>query len=362
MIRLLIVDDSPLMRKLLTDIFAAEDDFELEIARTGPEALAALPVFKPDVVTLDVHMPEMDGLACLDRIMVERPCPVVMISSLTAEGADETVEAMALGAVDFIAKPRGPVSIEIEAMTPLLIEKVRAAARARVSRASRLAERIRLRTAQPPPARKPRAIPPSGSRKPVVSGRDEGLVLVGTSTGGPAALDALLGPIPADFPWPIVIAQHMPASFTGALARRLDRICPLAIEEVTKPTPLIAGHAYIGRGDADLLVSRRRGALAALPAPSDPELHWHPSVDRLVTSAMEHVAPERLIGVLMTGMGADGAKAMTSLANQGGQTIAEAEESAVVWGMPGSLVAMGGADHVLPLVAIAGRLMSLIQP
>ena len=187
-------------------------------------------------------------------------------------------------------------------------------------------------------------------------------MLVGTSTGGPAALDVLLGQIPADFPWPIVIAQHMPASFTGPLARRLDRFCPLAIEEVTRPTPLIAGHAYIGRGDADLLVTRRVGALAALPAPSAPELHWHPSVDRLVTSAMDHVAPKRLIGVLMTGMGADGAKAMTALAARGGTTIAEAEESAIVWGMPGSLVAMGGADHVVPLDAIAGRLMSLIQP
>ena len=133
MIRLLIVDDSPLMRRLLTEIFNAEDDFEIAVARSGSEALEQLSVFKPDVVTLDIHMPGMDGLACLDRIMVERPCPVVMISSLTAEGADETLEAMALGAIDFVAKPRGPVSIEIEGMTSMLVEKVRAASQARSS-------------------------------------------------------------------------------------------------------------------------------------------------------------------------------------------------------------------------------------
>ncbi len=360
MTRLLIVDDSPLMRRLLTDIFEAEDDFEVAVARSGPEALEQLPVFKPDVITLDIHMPEMDGLACLDRIMVERPCAVVMVSSLTAEGADETLEAMALGAVDFVPKPRGPVSIEIEAMAPLLVEKVRAAAQARVSRTARLAERVRLRVAAPRGAPKPRAFMPARAAKAAVSPRDEGIVLVGTSTGGPAALDALLGQIPGDFAWPIVVAQHMPASFTGALARRLDRICPLTITEVIRPTVLEAGHAYIGRGDADLLISRRNGTLVAIAAPSAPELHWHPSVDRLVASAMGHVAPERLIGVLMTGMGADGAKAMAELAAQGGHTIAEAEESAVVWGMPGALVALGGADHVVPLTAIAGRLMSLM--
>ncbi|MDO6416716.1 chemotaxis-specific protein-glutamate methyltransferase CheB [Sphingomonas sp. BIUV-7] len=359
MTRLLIVDDSPLMRRLLSEIFAAEADFEVAVARSGAEALAQLATFKPDVITLDIHMPGMDGLACLDRIMVERPCPVVMISSLTAEGADETLEAIALGAIDFVAKPRGPVSIEIETIAPALVEKVRAASRARMSRATRLADRVRLRTSAPALGRT-RTPASRGAAKPVAAGGSEGLVLVGTSTGGPAALDKLLGQLPADFPWPIVIAQHMPASFTGALARRLDKICALSIVEVARQTPLVAGTAYIGRGDADVLISRRAGALVALAAPSAPELHWHPSVDRLVASAMQYLAPERLIGVLMTGMGADGAQAMAKLAEKGGQTIAEAEESAIVWGMPGALVALGGADHVVPLDAIAARLTGLI--
>jgi len=359
--RLLIVDDSPLMRRLLTEIFSTEPEFEIETARTGEEALARIPAFKPDVVTLDIHMPEMDGLACLDRIMVEWPCPVVMVSSLTAEGADETLEAMALGAVDFIAKPRGPVSIEIEAVAPMLVDKVRAAAQARVSRVARLADRVRFRTTQPktrirttPTARMKRPA------KPAPQADDRGLVLVGTSTGGPAALDALLSQLAADFPWPVVIAQHMPASFTGALARRLDRLYAMKVVEVSAPTPLLPGHAYIGRGDADLIVSRRAGALVAMSAPSAEEYHWHPSVDRFVASALQHVAPEKLVGVLMTGMGADGAKMMAELAKQGGHTIAEAEESAVVWGMPGALVGLGGADQIVPLNEIASRLTNLI--
>jgi two-component system chemotaxis response regulator CheB len=343
------------MRRLLVSIFEAAGDFTISVARNGVEALALLHHFAPDVITLDVHMPELDGLTCLDRIMLERPTPVVMISSLTAQGADETLEAMALGAVDFIAKPRGALSIEIEAIAPLLIDTIRAAAGARLSRATRLAERVRLRAARPVAARAPQQA--ATWPKPL---EGEGIVLVGTSTGGPAALDVLLEHLPADFPWPVVIAQHMPASFTAALARRLDRLCPLSVVEVSTTQPLQAGHAYIGRGDADLLVSRRGGALVAMAAPSAPDLHWHPSVDRLVASAMQHVAPERLLGVLLTGMGNDGAKTMAELAKAGGHTIAESEESATIWGMPGALVAAGGASEVLPLGSIPARLKSLL--
>jgi two-component system chemotaxis response regulator CheB len=188
----------------------------------------------------------------------------------------------------------------------------------------------------------------------------EGLVMVGCSTGGPPALDALLGRLAPDFPWPIVVAQHMPASFTGPLARRLDRLCALEVSEVVKTTPLLAGHVYIARGDADILITRRAGALCALAAPSDPDLYWHPSVDRLVASAMPLVAPESLIGVLMTGMGADGAKAMTALKTEGGHTIAESADTAIVWGMPGALVAGDGASIIAPLDRIAAELTALL--
>ena len=355
MTKLLIVDDSPLMRRLLTAIFEAAGDFAIDVARDGAEAIAKLGTWQPDVITLDIHMPGMDGLACLDRIMLERPCPVVMLSSLTQEGADETLEAMALGAVDFIAKPRGAISLEIDAIAPHLVETVRTAAQARVSRTSRLAERVRLRAANALDAPRKR---PSAARAGAGGGAGaDGLVVVGTSTGGPPALDALLAPLPADFPWPIVIAQHMPASFTGALAHRLDRLCTLAVVEVVRPTQLLPGHAYLARGDADMILSRRGGALTALPAPAGGNV-WHPSVDRLVASAIQHVAPESLIGVLMTGMGADGAATMAELKQRGGHVIAESADTAVVWGMPGALVSVGGASQILPLDGIAKALLA----
>jgi len=363
-IRLLIVDDSPLMRRLLGRVFTAEGDFEIAFARNGVEALEQLKAFMPDVITLDVTMPEMDGLACLDRIMLERPCPVVMVSSRTEAGASVTLQAFELGAVDFITKPARAISLEMETLGPKLVEKVRAAAQARLPGSLRLAERVRLRSglgpAAPAVAQRRRA-PAAPPKRRLKSASDHGLVLIGVSTGGPPALDTVLSRLPADFPWPIVVAQHMPASFTGPLARRLDRLCALKVVEATLPMPLAAGHVYIGKGDADVIVSLRPDGPVVLAAPSLPEHRWHPSVDRLVDSAMQHFAPERLIGVLMTGMGSDGAEAMTRLKGQGGRTIAEAEDSAVVWGMPGELVRRGGAQVIASLEQIADRIMDMVE-
>lgn len=350
MIRLLVVDDSALMRKLLRTIFEAEGDFEVEIARDGVEALATIGVFKPDVVTLDVHMPKLDGLACLDRIMVEHPCPVVMVSALTEEGAEATLNALEMGAVDFIPKPDGAISLTIETVRPRLVEKVRIAAGVKLRSSRRLLERVRLGRG---------AVTAAGPEQPAVTQRDgevDGLVVVGTSTGGPPALDALLGGLDAGFAMPIIVAQHMPASFTGPLARRLDGLCALPVVEVTSPMPLQPGHVYIGHGDADVIVSKRAGRLIAMPAPLSSDYRWHPSVDRLVASAMKHVAPGKLVGVLMTGMGSDGASTMAQLRAAGGHTIAEAEETAVVWGMPGELVRQGGASVTVPLDKIAAAL------
>lgn len=382
MIKLLIVDDSPLMRQLLKEIFSEAEDFEIEVARSADEALARVHSFSPDVMTLDIHMPDMDGLACLDRIMIERPCPVVMVSSLTEEGAEETLEALALGAVDFVAKPRGPLSLEIDNIATTLIDKVRSAASARIPRTARLADRVRLRTRaavayQPTfsAGAQSRGITAKASAKRIRLRKvpdddrtevdrldDVAAVLVGVSTGGPPALDALLQPLAADFPWPIVIAQHMPGSFTGPLARRLDRACALRVLEVTATVPLEQGHVYIGQGDSDLLFMRRRGVTHLQAAPSALNLAWHPSADRLVDSARKIFAPERLIGVLMTGMGNDGASAMAALQNDGGHVIAQDAETSVVWGMPGALVSAGGADLVLPLDEIAAQLMAWAGP
>lgn len=364
MIRLLVVDDSPLMRRLLGMVFTAEGDFEIAFARNGVEALEQLQTFKPDVITLDVNMPEMDGLACLDRIMLERPCPVVMVSSLTEAGASVTLEAFELGAVDFITKPDRAISLEMETLAPKLIETVRAASRARLPSSLRLAERVRLRSGlgqassvQKPRRRASTTLP----RRQIKATPTHGLVLIGVSTGGPPALDTVLSRLPADFPWPIIVAQHMPSSFTGPLARRLDKLCALNVTEAARPMSLAPGSVYIGKGDADVIVGVRPDGPVVLAAPSLPEHRWHPSVDRLVDSALQHFAPEHLIGVLMTGMGSDGADAMARLKGRGGRTIAEAEESAVVWGMPGELVRRGGAQVIAPLEQIAGRIMDMVE-
>lgn len=345
MIRLLIVDDSALVRKLLGELFRQEGDFEVALAKNGAEALAHLAGFAPDVITLDVHMPDLDGLACLDRIMLERPTPVVMVSSLTAQGAEETLQALNLGAVDFVEKPSGALSLRMDELGPRLVRTVRQAAGARISATHRLLERVRTHrrgeqaanTWQAPLAHTPRPQGRPGAF---------GLVLVGASTGGPPALDLLLSSLPDDFPWAVLVAQHMPRAFTGPLARRLDGLCSLAVCEVGRPEALEPGRVYVGRGDADLLVSQRPSGLVALAAPASPEHRWHPSVNRLVESAMDHLPASQLAGVLMTGMGDDGAAAMSRLYAAGGLTLAEAEETAVVWGMPGELVRLGGASFV----------------
>jgi two-component system chemotaxis response regulator CheB len=356
-IKVLIVDDSALVRKLLSQIFSREQDLDVRLASNGLDALEQLQSFMPDVITLDIHMPLMDGLTCLDRIMVERPCAVIMVSTLTAEGADATLEALKLGAVDFMAKPAGAVSLHIDELAPELIQKVRAAATARLRSSHRLKDRVRHKMGLSPPLRSADFKADVPGKRPATG---TGLVLIGSSTGGPPALEAILTRLPADFPWPILVTQHMPATFTGSLAHRLDGVCDMRVMEVREPTVLQPGCVHIGRGDADLIVSSRKGVTLAMAAPAERGYPWHPSTNRLVESAMEHVPASQLIGVLLTGMGDDGAQAMAALRARGGATIAESEESAVVWGMPGELVRLGGADWVLPVSKIAERLQAQV--
>jgi two-component system, chemotaxis family, protein-glutamate methylesterase/glutaminase len=359
MIKILVVDDSALVRKLLGRLFEQQSDFEVAFAKDGVEALSLQKSFKPDVITLDVHMPGMDGLECLDRMMLERPCPVVMVSSMTEAAATATLQALRLGAVDAIAKPSGPVSLQMDVFGPQLVAKVRAAAKARLSSTHRLKERIQRRTAgvkRPDSARRASA---SASKTAIAAAAGEGLVLIGVSTGGPPALETVLSALPKAFAWPILIAQHMPASFTGPLARRLDKICAIGVRELSEVERLEPGIAYIGRGDADMVVEKRAGEVVGRSIPSEPEYLWHPSVDRLTLSALEHFEASQLIGVLMTGMGHDGAAAMALLRARGGRTIAEAEETAIVWGMPGELVRAKGAEWVLPVSKIGPYLLKL---
>jgi two-component system chemotaxis response regulator CheB len=350
-IRVLVVDDSALMRKHLRELLTETGEFEVSTARDGLDALEQLHKIDPDVITLDINMPEMDGLTCLSRIMTERPKPVVMVSSLTEKGAEVTYEALALGAVDYIPKPDGTISLSLRNSSAQIIAKVRAAAGARVGRVRGLGDRLRSennRAAQS--AKKQYAANPSSANA------DTGVVLVGVSTGGPRVLEEILPSLPAGFPWPVLIAQHMPRNFTGTFARRLDAICQLTVEEVVDRSPLRPGCCYVGRGDADLVLLKRGSELVAATVPCDSARIWHPSVARMVETAMACVKPDHLIGVMLTGMGDDGADAMVELRRSGGRTVAEAESTAVVFGMPGELVKRGGAEAVLPSYEIAKKL------
>ncbi|PWC82910.1 chemotaxis protein CheY [Azospirillum sp. TSO5] len=364
----LVVDDSALMRRRIADLLS-EAGFRVETAATGEEALARLPVVDPDVVTLDVTMPGMDGLTCLARIMVEHPKPVVMVSALTGAGAEETLEALRLGAVEAVQKPAAG---SIGRIGEELVETVRAAASSRPRRVRGLRERLRLARARiagedfvAPEGLTP-AVPPTVASPAVTAaaavGEGEGVVLVGVSTGGPSTLEDILPLLPAGFPWPVVVAQHMPAAFTATLARRLDELCALRVVEVERATVLAPGMVCIARGSADVELARRGGRLQAVCVPPSPDRPWHPNADRLVSSALRLLPADRLVGVLLTGMGNDGAAAMAELHARGGRTIAESEDSAVVFGMPQDLIRRGGAGVVLPSGRIAGQLTRWLMP
>lgn len=360
MVKVLVVDDSALMRRRIGEILSSAG-FEVETAADGAQALERLSDFNPDVVTLDVTMPGMDGLACLKRIMVEHPKPVVMVSALTADGAEVTLEALRLGAVEAVRKPTGIGAIA--GIAEELVDTVRAAAGSRPRRVQGLRERLRRARERIAGADflADTSLPEPRHESDGADDPGEGLVLIGVSTGGPRTLEDILPLLPADFPWPVVVVQHMPASFTGPLARRLDAISAVTVVEAATATALRPGMVCIARGGADLQIVRRGGRLTAQPVPADERRNWHPNVDRLVESALRAVAPSRLIGVLLTGMGSDGAVSMTELRRQGGRTIAEAEGSAVVFGMPQELIRCGGADMVLPSDRVAQQVTRWVR-
>ncbi len=349
MIKVLIVDDSALMRKHLVTLLESTGGFQVRVARNGVEALSLLQSFDPDVITLDINMPEMDGITCLSRIMVEKPKPVLMVSSLTEKGAEATLQALSLGAVDFVHKPDGTISLSIDRVQRELLAKVKAAATAKVRRSMGLRDRlIQDRSRAQKPDR--------GLSAPAAG--ELGLVLVGVSTGGPGILEEILPCLPADFPWAVLVAQHMPGSFTGVFAKRMDTICTMQVQEASHQTPIEAGKIYIAKGDADLVVLGRNTAWLAAPVPSSQQHLWHPSVARLVRSALDAMPANRLIGVQLTGMGDDGAAEMTELKRMGGRTIAQDEATSVVFGMPCELIRRGGADLVLPSNRIGRQLIA----
>lgn len=347
MLRVLIVDDSALMRRQLRKLLEADRDIEVVQARNGVEALEQLARHSPQVITMDVNMPDMDGLACLEHIMRESPRPVVMVSSATGAGSEATVRALALGAVDVVLKPgSGGMPSGIERLQAELVAKIRAAASARPRRARSLRESLRAERTM---ADRRRMELRDQSRHGL------GLTLIGVSTGGPRVLEEILPALPQNYPQAVVIAQHMPRAFTASLAQRLNSLCALPVAEVTQPTPLQAGHIYIARGEADIVVETRLGRLAANSVASDGS-PWHPSVSRMVRSALAVAPAASIIGVQLTGMGDDGAQEMALLHQRGGRTIAESEETAAVFGMPGELIRRSGATEILPCNRIAAQL------
>lgn len=363
--KVLVVDDSALMRKLLMGVLV-EGGYDVKSARNGAEAVELVVQWQPDVVTLDINMPEMDGLTALSLIMSARPTAVVMVSSLTEKGALATFEALALGAVDFIPKPGGTISLHVDDIKAMLLDKVRSASRARIG-ARPQARRAAAPPPPPPrvsPARVPAAMAEQQAPSPTIARpntRVPGLVLVGVSTGGPRTLEDILPKLAANFPWPVLVAQHMPANFTDTFAKRMDTLCALKVVEVATGLALAPGHIYIGRGGTDLTVTDRAGVLHVAPRPESPGVLWHPSVEVMVESAMQHLPASKLVGVMLTGMGNDGAAAMTRLHAAGGKTIAESADTAIVFGMPQELIERRGASMVLPCTGIAAQLRLWLQ-
>jgi two-component system chemotaxis response regulator CheB len=281
--------------------------------------------------------------------MAERPVPVVMVSSLTEKGALATFEALNLGAVDYITKPGGTISLSIDEIKEDLVGKVRAAAKARLkgrgSAIKGLAQRLREDRAATPP-------PPVAIRRGMGG---EGLVIIGVSTGGPRTLEDILPLLPAHSPWPVLVVQHMPAAFTRSFAERLDQICAMKVVETAGPMPVEPGTIYIAKGGADMILARRSGKLTVLPKPENAQFLWHPSVDCLGQTVLECCDPARVIAILLTGMGHDGADSFAEIRKRGGRTIAESEESSVVFGMPAELIKRGGATVVLPSTKVAAQ-------
>lgn len=340
-IRVLVIDDSALIRQLMTQLLDAVDGIEVVGSAADPYiARQKIKQLNPDVLTLDVEMPRMDGLTFLRNLMRLRPMPVVMVSTLTEHGAQVTLEALALGAVDFIAKPKLDVVRGFGEYAEVLVEKIRLAARARVART---------------PVTQASAQDLSSEWQPLSYRSTDRLLAIGASTGGTEAIREVLERMPADAP-AIVIAQHIPAAFSGAFAERLNRHSKMTVVHVERDQPLLVGHAYVAQGGRHLRVHRSGARWHCRLDDDEPVRRHRPSVDALFESVAEH-AGANAGAALLTGMGDDGARGMLALRKAGAATFAQDEASSVVWGMPGAAVALAAVDEVLPLEHIAHHLL-----
>jgi len=354
-IKVLIIDDSALVRKMLTTIFEQAAGFE--VVGTAQDPIIARNKIKqlnPDVLTLDVEMPRMDGLTFLSNLMRLRPMPVVMVSSLTQKGADVTLDALALGAVDFVSKPSA-LGGGLDQYADEIIAKVRMAAGARVN------ARKHSITGAPAPISASQTADAVLARK---TGKrhfrtTEKIVALGASTGGTEATAQVLAMLPSGFP-AIVISQHLPAAFSASYADRLDRNCQMKVKLAEHGEQVIPGHVYLAPGEQHLLV-KRDGARYVCSLNDGPPVNRHrPSVDVMFRSVAQNVGPNA-IGVMLTGMGADGAEGMKEMLDAGAYTLIQDEATSVVWGMPGSAYKLGAAKDVKALMKIAPTLLMHID-
>ncbi|WP_277189338.1 chemotaxis response regulator protein-glutamate methylesterase [Caballeronia sp. BR00000012568055] len=347
-IKVLCVDDSALVRSLMTEIINSQPD--MHVCATAPDPLVARELIKlhnPDVLTLDVEMPRMDGLDFLEKLMRLRPMPVVMVSSLTERGNEITLRALELGAVDFVTKPKVGIRDGMLDYASLLADKVRAASRARVKQSTHAAS-ASAHAAQDVHKPTPHL------NNPLLS--TEKLVIVGASTGGTEAIREVLTPLPPDAP-AVLIAQHMPPGFTKSFAQRLNGLCRITVKEAEHGERVLPGHAYIAPGHSHLLLARSGANYVAHLSDAAPVNRHRPSVDVLFRSAATH-AGKNAIGVILTGMGRDGAAGLLEMQNAGAYTFAQDEASCVVFGMPREAIAMGGASEIAPLSEMSRRVMT----
>jgi two-component system chemotaxis response regulator CheB len=356
-IKVLIVDDSALVRSLLTDILRADPGIEVVgVASDAHIAREKIKALNPDVLTLDVEMPKMDGITFLKNLMRLRPMPVVMVSSLTERGADVTLDALALGAVDYLSKPKIDLAATLKDYGDELIEKIRAASKASVRaldprRAAMIATNMAPKAAHNTDAVLPKAPPPKQLRT------TDRIIAIGASTGGTEAIKEVLMRLPPDTPG-VVIAQHIPKAFSGPFAKRMNDCCHVTVYEAEDGQQVLAGHAYIAPGDRHLMVVRDGARYVCRLDDGVPVNRHKPSVDVLFRSVAQN-AGGNAIGAILTGMGKDGARGLKEMLDAGSRTIAQDEATSVVWGMPGEAVALGAAQHVLPLENVAAKILSL---
>ena len=344
MINVVVVDDSAFMRKAISTMLEKDSGIKVvATARDGEEGLKMIRTHNPDVVTLDIEMPKMDGLTALRHIMMEMPRPVIMVSSLTTEGAESTLKALDLGAVDFIPKQLAKVSLDIVKIETDLISKVKIVARRKMRPVPRM---------RPAARRAPVAAP-----KPRIGRPKRDVVMIGVSTGGPPAVQKILSSLPKDFPAGIVIAQHMPKAFTGPFANRLNSVSQISVKEAETGDRLLPGHAYVAPGGSHLMIDQKISRIELIVTPEPKEALYKPSANVLATSVANGVG-RRALGVILTGMGNDGRDGIRDLKSKGGRAIAQSDSSCVVYGMPKAIVDDGLADEIVDIDDMAEAIIN----